>query len=244
MDQGAPLVPGALPPLPPAKPEAAANMGEGFLGRLFHGLLKVVRHGRAWLDSRLDGAKPLVVEGRDDTAQLIAFALFSIVVQAILGSLVAHAYIDTCRTQPEVDPSKRGTDLSKWSSGLFALWRDPKVCFCACLCPCVRWADNLHTLGIMSFWAAFWLSMACVVLMELTYGLVWCFVLLGLVYFRHRLRRKFKMESGGFLIYAGDFGRYCCCMPCTIAQDARHIEEACRSNHSAVLSGTLLHYDT
>merc|ERR1711879_1076166 len=98
--------------------------------------------------------------------------------------------------------------------------------------------------GIMNFWAAFWLSMACIVLTELTEGLFWWLVLVGLVYFRHRLRKKFKMDTVGGLTHAADFFRFCFCLPCSVAQDARHVEDACKADHPAVLHGTLLHYDS
>lgn len=184
-------------------------------------------------------------QDRENTAQLVAFVLFSIAVQVILGALIAHTYLDVIRVQQGVDESKRGTDLSRWSSGLVLdFWCDSKIYCLACFCPCVRWADSLHTLGIMSFWAAFWLSIACVVLTELTEGLFWWMLLVGLVYFRHRLRRKFKMEACGSWTQIADFLRYCFCLPCTLAQDARHIEEACRAEHPAVLRGTLLQFES
>lgn len=215
----------------------------------FRRLLQSLRRGFmsicTWLTEALYGSRPMVSD-REETAQLIAFIIFTLIVQAVLGCLVAHTYMDTYRVQPEVDMEKRGSDLSQWSSWLLCdLSTEPRILLASCFCPCLRWADNMHTMGIMSFWAAFWLSTACVFLTELTYGFFWLFVVLGLTSFRQRLRKQFRMERHGTCcVQAADFFRYLCCLPCTLAQDARQVEDACRADHPAVLVGTALQVES
>lgn len=171
---------------------------------------------------------------RDNTTCVIALAMLTILVQGILATLVAQFYLDGVRDRPEEDGAerKRLPDLGQWSSSLVLDWcQDPKICFWSCFCPCIRWADTLDTMGIMGFWSAFSLSVTTTLLTEITYGLSWWMLLLGLVYFRRRFRKKFKMDTTTYCVQAADCLGLCCCLPCALAQEARHAQAALRAGH-------------
>merc|ERR1719498_347116 len=125
----------------------------------------------------------------------------------------------------EVDRSKTSED---WSSGLFACFSDLPICFWSCCCPCIRWADTVHKMGFMEFWPAFSLFLS---LLILYWGLspfgvgflIWLGFCCLCVTYRHRMREQFQMNDRHDFAFAEDLAIYCCCSPCAIAQEARHV---------------------
>lgn len=140
---------------------------------------------------------------------------------------------------PPVDPTGvevAGADLKRFSSSPFGCMEDFSICFWAFVCPCIRWADNVSTLNLMGFWSA----LAMMGMMEVAYSLTGYVTLMALsalvwTHFRQRMRQMFDMEGQNECsYYAFDCLLYFACMPCAIAQEARHLELAARSNHEAV----------
>jgi len=176
-------------------------------------------------------SQPIEFRGERDAVRIIVFILFSILMQAILAILIAYCYLDTVR-----EPPGKGRWVQKysvadlggqWSSRLICdSCQDPTIACWSLWCPCIRWADTLDTLGIMNFWTAFWIGFLALLLTEATYGFSWLLVVLGLAHWRMRVRKKLRMASSGWFTWASDLASYCCCLPCTLAQEARHVQTA------------------
>jgi Cys-rich protein (TIGR01571 family) len=75
----------------------------------------------------------------------------------------------------------------------------------------------------MYFWVGVVLWSALLYSNSLVAGLVSpILTLLGAVY-RHKLRVHFGFPTSGTTM-CQDFVAWCCCMPCAIAQEARHVD--------------------
>ncbi|CAK0871970.1 unnamed protein product [Prorocentrum cordatum] len=144
---------------------------------------------------------------------------------------------------PAARPRRWGSDakgkasdesLSQWKDGLCDCFDEPEICFWACCCPAIRWADTVDLGGLVPFWVALaiylGLSVGSAFLGE---ALLWAALAVACAGFRQEMRRKFGMSQSG-RTYAEDCLLYCCCSCCAIAQEARHIEEACRVGHPVV----------
>mmetsp|Transcript_26890 Transcript_26890/g.52675 ORF Transcript_26890/g.52675 Transcript_26890/m.52675 type:complete len:308 (+) Transcript_26890:69-992(+) len=172
-----------------------------------------------------------VERGERDAVKVIVFILFSILMQAILAILIAYCYLDTVREPPgkgRWGQKYAGADLGgQWSSSLVCdSCQDPSIACWSLWFPCIRWADTLDTLGIMNFWTAFWIGFLALLLTEATYGFSWLLVVLGLAHWRMRVRKKLRVVSSGWFAWAADLAGFCCCLPCTLAQEARHVQSA------------------
>jgi len=167
------------------------------------------------------GENHLAPEGKKQrmTAGVIAW-LVSESIYLILCLLVAYLYKthkDWFMDQTLKDPSEK--DFKKFTSPVL----EP-VLLWSCLCPGVRWADSMSMAGIIGgYWTAFALFFLMCLVTGLSFGLPgWILMTIFMVYFRMRLRTKFEMEPS----LLTDFCCYCWCLPCVVAQEARHIEEA------------------
>jgi len=144
------------------------------------------------------------------------------------------------------DPEQAGllnsdSDFKEWTSGPFECFQDIGICFWACMCPCIRWADNLEMVGVFRFWVGLSLFGNLLLLNSLASGLLlWFTGALCWMAFRQQLRRRFDMESDSADTLFNDWALYCFCCPCAIAQEARHIEAASMVGHKAVVRRTSL----
>lgn len=134
---------------------------------------------------------------------------------------------------PEGKPSD--ASLSHWKDGCGDCFEEPGICLWACCCPAIRWADTVDLSGLVRFWVALavflGLSVANAFLGEV---LLWAALAVVCAGFRQEMRRKFGMSQSGST-YVEDCLLYCCCSCCAIAQEARHVEEACRVGHPVVV---------
>lgn len=152
---------------------------------------------------------------------------------ALLACIAAYLYKST-RSWPSVEATDGASALTQWSSGLCACFEDPYTCVWACCCPAVRWADTLDMVGMMKFWSAFALCTVLEFVMHLPcLGLVWVVLCCVMTYYRQELRGLFQIPRAGGVV---DFALICCCMPCVLAQDARHVNMAAKLGHEAVLA--------
>lgn len=161
-------------------------------------------------------------------------ALVSILIWCTLVGCAARFYKSN---KPRVMAlsSRPDSDFNDWTSGPFDMFSDWKVCCWSCWCPCIRWADTMDMLGIVGFWVGLLVFCGLVLLNAVPGGmLLWFVASLLWMSFRQQLRMKFDMEHNTFKTFMGDWSLYCCCFPCAIAQEARHIEEACRADHKAI----------
>jgi len=169
--------------------------------------------------------------------QVVMLVLCTMLVQIIFLGIIGQVYQEAVMdVLPEVRHAKRGLDFSQWRSPLVLdFCNEPVIGLWSCCFPCVRWADSLQKVGIMSYWPALWLCVVGILLTEATDGLCLCLVLGMLVYFRQRLRKVFKMASSSWATLAVDCLSSAFCLPCVVAQDARQIEEACAAGDGAVV---------
>jgi len=139
---------------------------------------------------------------------------------------------------PIVESADGANDLTQWSSGFCEWYKEPCICFWACCCPAVRWADTMSMVGVMKFWAAFALILVLQMIMHLPFfGITWVVVSVVMTTYRSQLRGLFQMpgaNEGGTCMT--DCILICCCMPCVISQDARHVELAAKLGHEVVLA--------
>jgi len=159
----------------------------------------------------------------------------------IWTSLVtAVAYFWHGHEVPAVDPDKTKEGFDDWKFRFCSFsFEDPLLCVCACCCPAIRWAETVSFVpDLLAFWPAFFFFM---LLLALTRVDVWatgfvcaCVLALMCTSYRQELRHRFGMQAGG-VSYVTDCLLYLFCMCCAIQQEARHVEEALKSGHEAVL---------
>lgn len=132
---------------------------------------------------------------------------------------------------PKFDDQSLANPEETFLHGHFSCLSDRQTCVSTIFCPAVRWANNLHAAGLMSFWIAFCLLTAC--FLPTIFLLTSLFVVVPLTYSRQRLRDKLGLPSGNET-YATDccFALWCPC--CLIAQEARVINEAYATGHMAM----------
>lgn len=170
----------------------------------------------------------------DDIGAVLVLAVVSVLLWCVLVWAAACFYRHHKRF-PQAISSRPEQDFKEWSSGPFDVFQDCSVCCWAVWCPCIRWADNMDMMGFVSFWVALLIFCGVILLNTVPGGiLLWFVASLLWMSYRQQLRKKFDMPHSNFSTYAGDWALYCCCWPCTIAQEARHIEEAARAAHKAV----------
>lgn len=155
---------------------------------------------------------------------------------AMISALFALYYVNHKPRVFAAHPSSEIFTLSDWKASDIVCpgsWLTEKqICLCSCCCPCIRWADTISMLGLMRFWSAFFIFLIISYLHEISGGsLVWWLALVLLcTYERQQIRKIFGMPRGTFGTIAADCCCYCWCLPCTIAQEARHVEKAVRNS--------------
>jgi len=162
----------------------------------------------------------------------------SAVITGIIATIVAYLYKKN-KVPASLSGSGKADDLNKnWSTGTLdpqAWMAEPWLCFWACCCPAIRWADSMSMLGLLGFWVAFSIFLGLELLNSLTSGVVFYLVLCSVAtYQRQRLREKFDMDHDDAKTVGIDCLWFCCCLPCAVSQEARHVEEAAKQGHPAV----------
>jgi len=135
-----------------------------------------------------------------------------------------------------VDPEVVGADLKRFSSGPFNCLDDMNIFLWTFLCPCIRWADNVSMLDLLGFWPALAVMTLVMIMYSLTgYVIIAALSAMVWTHYRQRMRQMFDMEGQyECAYYSSDCLLYFACMPCAIAQEARHLELAARAGHEAV----------
>jgi len=174
----------------------------------------------------------VVITRHEYIAALVSYVMLWSAAIAFTGFLYQRAKV----WPSVVDSERQSANLSKWSSGPFDCMEDPKICIWSFLCPCVRFADNVSMLGIMSYWLGLGL-MTCVWLLNGVSGgaFIWLVSAFAWMLLRQKFRNKFSMEGQHECSYLlGDYLLYAFCVPCAIAQEARHLDLAAKADHEAV----------
>lgn len=162
--------------------------------------------------------------------------LFSMLVWIILIAVIAHFYRQS-RNYPELDASLANVDsqraLTNWTAGFCSCYEDCLACWCACCCPCIRWAETLSLVeGLLVFWVGFvvYLSLSFMNLLT-SITLLWLALVIICTAYRQQLRIKFDFERQGGCSILTDCLLYTCCTCCAIVQEARHVEAAMKYGH-------------
>jgi Cys-rich protein (TIGR01571 family) len=106
-------------------------------------------------------------------------------------------------------------------------WEARKIFFCACCCPALRWADTMHTAGLLSIAAAlaFYFGFAFfnqfLLLGTFSMGVLTNALILA---FRHQLKERLQLESWTCSSCCMDFLFVCFCPWCAISQEARAVQ--------------------
>lgn len=193
---------------------------------------------------------------REDAKALIDFKemavmntgemFLSFVVWLILYALMAAYYHNNVRFYAEVDEDMRKEEEAKganifedfkdFRSGLCGCNQYLGITFWACCCPNIRWADTMSKLNIHDFWKGFWLltAVSCIMWFPLCTPLCFISMVGYMTYHRQEFRTKFEFYEQGGPTVATDCLAYTCCMPCAVAQEARHTRDACHVGHPAI----------
>lgn len=162
----------------------------------------------------------------------LAFLVLSVAGAYLYSVYMAGTVLDSTEAEQYKDKG--------FMYGPFSCMDDLEVSACACCCPGLVWADTMNTVSVLSYWRAFVVYLAVVVVVpwfESTLGfsseslMVDAFVVQFVAtialftYFRQQLREKLQMKTGAVEL-AKDFFSWCCCSCCAVAQEARHVKFA------------------
>lgn len=136
---------------------------------------------------------------------------------ALVFAYLYKAHKERLLGQMAKDPADK--DYKQWTSPVL----EP-ILFWSCLCPGIRWADSMSMSSLLpGYWKAFLLFFGISVVSGLSLGLPgWILMTIFMTFFRTRLRTRFDMDQS----LISDFCCYCWCLPCVVAQEARHVEDA------------------
>lgn len=160
------------------------------------------------------------------------------VIQLVLMVMLA-VYYEQNRAWPKPGdsaPEGAAVPLDEWSSDVCECWNDREACCWACWCPAIRWADNMSATKTLNYWAAFVVCAAPVLIIFGLYCiLLWLPAVLVMTWYRQRFRAAFGIKAFQAGTIANDCWQYCCCIPCAISQEIRHLQKASESGHPALL---------
>lgn len=184
----------------------------------------------------------LNVERNLKVLQYVRTGILSVLLWAALTMLLGFYYNHEKPFPPKLDPEgvnvslhdRERLDRQRWRFGLLDCVEVPSLCCFSFLCAPIRWADTMRMAGFMNFIPALALFVALTVLGSFTLGVG--FVALGsvCVHYRHRMRQKFDIRSHLHGSYTSDVLALVFCPWCSVAQEARQIEEAYLARHSSV----------
>jgi len=105
-----------------------------------------------------------------------------------------------------------GDSKSEWFNPLCGCFDDCESCICAWFCPCIQFGKNMEASGLGDFWEC------CLAFFCLQYwtGFAWILSFLK----RSELRRGYGIVGSD----CEDCCLHCCCLPCSLAQEAREIK--------------------
>lgn len=159
-------------------------------------------------------------------------------------SMVAFVYqyfghVTEARREPpasaEEIPHEMRLDPRDWSlkPPFFSCFQNADYCLMGCFCSAVRDGDTAHAAGIFpGFWPVFLVHMVLLEIIALlhtqvTTGLAAAYVWLALVALRLYVRISLREKYGGSpRLHVMDCFAVCCCMCCTVVQEARFIDGA------------------
>jgi len=174
-------------------------------------------------------------------SQYFMKGFISVLVWAALTMLIGCFYHHEKQHPPQMDPEgvnvslhdRERLDRRRWRFGLLECTEVPSLCLFSFFCAPIRWADTMRMAGFIDFFSALALVVGFTLLGSLTLGGGFLFLLAIAVRFRHRMRKQFDIRSGLCGVYT-DVLAYIFCPWCSIAQEARQVEEAYLARHASV----------
>jgi len=160
--------------------------------------------------------------------------------------LFALYYHQQVRFRPPTDEEKAENekldgykDFQEFRSGLCDC-DQTEITFWSCICPGLRWADTMSRTTVHGFWSAFWLLtvLYCISFIPIATGFCYLIVACYMTYHRQEFRNIFSFHEQGGITWATDCLSYCCCMCCTVAQEARQCRDAISIVHPAINAPT------
>lgn len=152
----------------------------------------------------------------------------SILLYVLVLYLVGIGILTAMYLSPTVNLTQNAEDFEflprdGFSDEIFDCVSQPKIAVASFCCPFARWGDTLSILGLMQFNAAVAVWMICGVI-DLAYlfpaGVV-ILVVFG-AYHRSQIRVLYKLPQQSCC----DLVAWIFCIPCAIAQEARHVERS------------------
>lgn len=167
-----------------------------------------------------------------DDVYLAAQNMAGVIVFGLVAAYIFKNYVK----MPEHDPLMKAPDMQTWSSGPFNCFESMPICAWSCFCPAVRWAGNMDQVKLLDFWPAVAIFISLEALGTVpALSLCGMVLLCVMIYYRNKMRHVFNMPNANApMTVCGDCAFVCCCSCCAIAQEARHLEVACKVNHEAV----------
>lgn len=153
-------------------------------------------------------------------ARAVAIIIAENLVWVLIQFLIAACLWGSIREAGQTDPMPMLGDGAGFESGIFSCCDDGNTCCCGFCCPVIRASQTLYAANIKGFWFAM-VIYSVGFIFPLLVGWQIIFFLLRFCY-RMELRRKAGLQPN----CCDDF---CCtfwCGPCTICQEARHMEKA------------------
>lgn len=162
----------------------------------------------------------------------------ALLLEIALVATFAYFYLQN-RELPGYNPKGESPDLQDWSSHWYDCFSNMEFCLMGCCCPCIRWAETISLVkNMLPFWTAFLIFFLLMLVSEIPsigiFGQIAMVVVL--VSYRQQLRESLNFrEQGGNTMFT-DCLLYCFCMPCTVIQEAKHVELALQQGHPQVFA--------
>merc|ERR1719356_603423 len=137
----------------------------------------------------------------------------------ISAAILAYAYRmflinSDCREEPSFLNSQR--DKTGFEFGLFSAEKcKMELIICSVFCLCIRWPSTVSNdkLGLISFWPAFFIFACLEGFSGVFWGLLFLVQMVICVFFRQKIRSKYRLPHGSLRTYAEDCltWTFCCC---------------------------------
>jgi len=198
------------------------------------GLEPRIRDGQAGKAINAEGPGYANSYGDKFSSVLLNWVFWIYIILAVNAAII---YKQCLKPVPLSDVSYLPRD--GFSDDLWSLSSSFPICVSSCCCPCIRWSHTTSLLEWHYFYLAVaaWLMFAIIDIFLMACGIqsggVICFICITVmgIYYRRKMRRHFTLPTTCTSIFQ-DVLAWCCCMPCAIAQEARHVERSLGSKFS------------
>jgi len=155
--------------------------------------------------------------------------IVGIVIYIVQIFIAAFLYMQFCKQSVTPKLPESQVRVEEFQYGAFDLndcARDCQMCFCACCCPWIRWAETASKehVQFLAFIPALFIAALLASAGSVTFGASIPILLIILVLCRQRIRDAYALPSGTCSILFSDCLLWLCCPCCAIVQEARQVE--------------------